>query len=76
LGKLYTDPVAVDYRATYDNTMIEDPVRKTCAFKDGDNVYAVEELAAIILAHARQQCEIFAGEPIRDVVLTVRFYLV
>ncbi|KXS11061.1 actin-like ATPase domain-containing protein [Gonapodya prolifera JEL478] len=84
LGRPYEDPVAVEYRDTFDNTMVADPFRNTVAFEhnevdaDGNPVtvqYAVEEIVAMQLKHARDQVEVSAGELVKDCVITVpRFF--
>lgn len=55
--------------------MVKDADRGTVAFSIGDGkvdgVYSVEELVAMQLSNARKECEKFAGELIRDVVITV-----
>jgi hypoxia up-regulated 1 len=72
LGRLYGDPIAEEYRKTYDNTMVKDDVRATCTFEhDKSSTYSVEELVAMQLSHAKQQAEIYANEPIKDAVITV-----
>lgn len=72
LGRKYEDKQAESYRQSTDNDMIMHPERNTCAFKSGGEVFAVEELVANILAHAKQQCEAFVGgEQIKDAVITV-----
>jgi hypoxia up-regulated 1 len=72
LGRPFDDPIVVDYRQQHDNDMVRDEGRGACAFSSqGEVVYTVEELVANILAHAKQQCEAYVGEPVRDAVITV-----
>lgn len=73
LGRSFDDPIAVDYRQQHDNDMVAEIKRGSCAFtsQGSATVYTVEELVANILAHAKQQCEAFVGEPVRDTVITV-----
>ncbi len=51
--------------------MTKDESRGTCAFASGENVLLVEELVGFQLAHARQQCRLYADEPISDAIITV-----
>lgn len=72
LGRLYTDPIAEKYRSSYLNGMEQHPDRGTCSFKAiEDEIYSVEELVAMQLSDAKRQAEAFAGEKIRDAVITV-----
>ncbi|KAJ3238030.1 Hypoxia up-regulated protein 1 [Chytriomyces hyalinus] len=78
LGIQYNDPLAVEYRSIFSNNMVADPFRNTCAFsvsKDGQ-VYTVEEIVAMQLAHAKRQAEISGGESVSGAVITVPAYLV
>ncbi|KAI8619321.1 Hsp70 protein-domain-containing protein [Chytriomyces sp. MP71] len=78
LGVQFDDPLAVEYRNTFSNNLIEDPARNTCAFKvsqDG-SIFTVEEVLAMQLAHAKRQAEISGGEPVSGAVITVPAYLV
>ncbi|KAJ3399564.1 Hypoxia up-regulated protein 1 [Chytriomyces hyalinus] len=78
LGIQYNDPLAVEYRSIFSNNMVADPLRNTCAFsvtKDGQ-VYTVEEILAMQLAHAKRQAEISGGESVSGAVITVPAYLV
>ncbi|KAI8915453.1 Hsp70 protein-domain-containing protein [Powellomyces hirtus] len=75
LGKLYDDPIAEAYRATYTNTMVRDPVRGTCAFKFNETTtFSVEELVAMQLAYAKKQAEVAGQEFVAGAVLTVPPY--
>ena len=72
LGRLFKDDVAKQYRDDYDNTMLEVTKRLTCGFQISPEVtYTVEELTAILLSYGRQQAESFAGEKVRDAIVTV-----
>ncbi|KAJ3071597.1 Hypoxia up-regulated protein 1 [Podochytrium sp. JEL0797] len=78
IGARYNDPIAVEYRATYNNHMVPEPLRNTCAFEIANDeaavVYTVEELLAMQLAHAKRQAEISGGEGISGAVITVPAY--
>ncbi|KAJ3300235.1 Hypoxia up-regulated protein 1 [Borealophlyctis nickersoniae] len=76
LGKLYDDPHAAEYRATFQNTMVKDPKRGTIAFRHDENtMYTVEELVAFQLAHAKQQATVYGeGEAVTGAVITVPPY--
>ncbi|KAF9978678.1 hypothetical protein BGZ73_001033 [Actinomortierella ambigua] len=76
LGRTYDDDHAAEYRDTFTNNMIKDPVRGTLAFETTAGVqYSVEELVAMQLALAKKQAEETAGEGVRDVVITIPPYL-
>ncbi|KAK3820162.1 MAG: Hsp70 protein-domain-containing protein [Benniella sp.] len=75
LGRGYDDSHAVEYRNTFTNNMIKDPVRGTVAFETTAGVkYSAEELVAMQFALAKKQAEETAGESIKDVVITVPPY--
>eukprot|EP00842_Homolaphlyctis_polyrhiza_P004432 jgi/Hompol1/4990/HPOL_004075-RA len=75
LGQKYDAQHAVEFRAAFPNVMIEDPARGTIAFKlDDSTVYSVEELVAMLLAHAKQQAVAHSGIPVSGAVITVPPY--
>ncbi|KAI8346979.1 Hsp70 protein-domain-containing protein [Mortierella sp. GBAus27b] len=75
LGRDYDDDHCVDFRNTFTNNMIRDPVRGTAAFETTAGVkYTAEELVAMQLTLAKQQAEETAGESIKDVVITIPPY--
>ncbi|KAF9999447.1 lumenal Hsp70 protein, partial [Modicella reniformis] len=75
LGRDYDDSHCVEYRNTFTNNMIKDPVRGTVAFETTNGkVYTAEELVAMQFALAKKQAEDTAGESIKDVVITVPPY--
>jgi len=72
LGRDYDDDHSVEYRNTFTNNMIRDPVRGTAAFETtSGSRFTVEELVAMQFSLAKQQAEDTAGETVRDVVITV-----
>lgn len=72
IGKPFEDPVCEAYRATFDNSMVKDPVRGTAAFKQPDgSLLAAEELVAMQFKHAKELADTMAGDPVRDCVITV-----
>ncbi|KAF9432127.1 hypothetical protein BGZ76_011239 [Entomortierella beljakovae] len=75
LGRHYDDDQSVQFRNTFTNNMIKDPVRGTVEFETTAGVkYSVEELVAMQLALAKRQAEETAGEPVKDVVITIPPY--
>jgi hypothetical protein len=74
LGRDYDDDHSVEFRNTFTNNMIRDPVRGTAAFETtSGSKYTVEELVAMQFSLAKQQAEETAGEMVKDVVITVSF---
>ncbi|KAI1316575.1 hypothetical protein EDD11_009840 [Mortierella claussenii] len=75
LGRDYDDDHSVEFRNTFTNNMIKDPVRGTVGFETtAGNKYTVEELVAMQLVLAKQQAEETAGEVVKDVVITIPPY--
>ncbi|KAF9287722.1 hypothetical protein BGZ88_008480 [Linnemannia elongata] len=75
LGRDYEDDHCVEFRNTFTNNMIRDPVRGTAAFETtSGNQFTVEELVAMQFALAKQQAEDTAGESVKDVVITIPPY--
>ncbi|KAI8597075.1 heat shock protein 70 family [Dissophora ornata] len=75
LGRDYDDDQCVEFRNTFTNNMIKDPVRGTVGFETtAGNKYTVEELVAMQFTLAKQQAEETAGEPVKDVVIAVPPY--
>ncbi|KAF9923520.1 hypothetical protein FBU30_006442 [Linnemannia zychae] len=75
LGRSFEDDHCVDYRNTFTNNMIRDPVRGTAVFETtAGNKFTVEELVAMQLSLAKQQAEETAGERVKDVVITIPPY--
>ncbi|GJJ71741.1 hypoxia up-regulated 1 [Entomortierella parvispora] len=75
LGRDYDDDHCVEYRNTFTNNMIRDPVRDTSAFETtSGSKFTVEELVAMQFSLAKQQAEDTAGEPVKDVVITIPPY--
>ena len=74
LGHHADEAVVADYRSRFPN-VVEADERGVAAFRgDGDHLFLVEELVAMILGHARDQAAEMAGERIVDVVITVPPY--
>lgn len=72
MGRDYEDDHCVEFRNTFTNNMIRDPVRGTATFETtSGNQFTVEELVAMQFALAKQQAEDTAGETVKDVVITV-----
>ncbi|KAI9098217.1 Hsp70 protein-domain-containing protein [Phlyctochytrium arcticum] len=72
LGKLYDDPIAANYRKTFTNEMVKDPIRGTVAFRFNETVtYSVEELVAMQLAHAKQMAIETGGSVPSETVIAV-----
>ncbi|KAG0332948.1 hypothetical protein BG004_001029 [Podila humilis] len=72
LGRNYDDDHAIEFRNTFTNNMIRDPVRGTVAFETtSGNQFTVEELVAMQFSLAKQQAEETAGETVKDVVITI-----
>ncbi|KAG0376653.1 Hypoxia up-regulated protein 1 [Mortierella sp. AD032] len=75
LGRDYNDNHCVEFRNTFTNNMIRDPVRGTAAFETtAGSQFTVEELVAMQLSLAKQQAEETAGESVKDVVITIPPY--
>ncbi|KAF9105412.1 Hypoxia up-regulated protein 1 [Mortierella sp. GBA35] len=75
LGRDYDDDHCVEFRNTFTNNMIRDPVRGTAAFETtAGNQFTVEELVAMQFALAKKQAEETAGESVKDVVITIPPY--
>ncbi|KAG0057180.1 hypothetical protein BGZ83_001123 [Gryganskiella cystojenkinii] len=75
LGRDYDDDHSVEYRNTFTNNMIRDPVRGTAQFETSSgSKFTVEELVAMQFALAKQQAEDTAGESVKDVVITIPPY--
>ena len=75
VGKSFDDPICVDYRKTFQNTMVPDGTRGLVAFKQNETMtWTVEALVGMQLAHAQQQAEIHGQEPVHGAVITVPPY--
>ncbi|KAI8923615.1 Hsp70 protein-domain-containing protein [Entophlyctis helioformis] len=76
LGKRFTDPEAAEFRSTFPNVMTSDAARGgTIAFEaTPGEVFAVEELVAMILAHAKQQAASYGEVAVSGAVITVPPY--
>ncbi|KAG0016154.1 hypothetical protein BGZ80_009392 [Entomortierella chlamydospora] len=75
LGRYYDDDHSAQFRDTFTNNMLKDPVRGTVEFETSAGAkYSVEELVAMQLALAKKQAEETAGEAVKDVVITIPPY--
>ncbi|KAG0281064.1 Hypoxia up-regulated protein 1 [Linnemannia exigua] len=75
LGRDYDDDHCVEFRNTFTNNMIRDPVRGTATFETtAGSQFTVEELVAMQFSLAKQQAEETAGESVKDVVITIPPY--
>ncbi|KAF9412538.1 hypothetical protein BGZ94_001010 [Podila epigama] len=75
LGRDYDDDHCVEYRNTFTNNMIRDPVRGTVMFETtSGSKFTVEELVAMQFSLAKKQAEETAGETVKDVVITIPPY--
>lgn len=67
----FDDPIAKEYRNSYDNLMDKNLTRNTIIFNQDKETYSVEELVANQLIYAKELCFEFAGEAIKEAVITV-----
>ncbi|KAF9585248.1 Hypoxia up-regulated protein 1 [Lunasporangiospora selenospora] len=75
IGRDYDDQHCVDFRNTFTNNMLRDPVRGTAVFETSAGAqYSVEELVAMQFSLAKKQAEDTAGEAVKDVVITIPPY--
>lgn len=72
LGKTIDNPMVELYRKRFPYyDIVEDPVRKTVVFRNGDEQYSIEELIAQILSSAKAYAEDSTGQIITECVLVV-----
>lgn len=72
LGKTIDNPMVELYRKRFPYyDIVEDPVRKTVVFRNGDELYSIEELIAQILSSAKDYAEDSTGQVITECVLVV-----
>ena len=73
MGKAIDDPAVVDFQAKFPYYKLVPTERNTVAFQhpEGDAIYTVEALTAMILSHAREIASTYAEGPIVDAVITV-----
>ncbi|CBY19557.1 unnamed protein product [Oikopleura dioica] len=73
LGKSIDDPAVKDFQQKFPYYELVPTERNTVAFKhpEGDVIYTVESLLAMVLGHAREIASKFAEGPIYDAVITV-----
>lgn len=72
LGKQVDNPVVELYKKRFPYYNIQaDPIRNTVTFKNGDEVYSVEELVAQMLSRAQEFAQDATGQPIQECVLVV-----
>lgn len=65
------DPVSQAYKTKYLNGLVADEPRGTCAFQIDEDLYPIEELIAMQLAHAKRQAETHGGDAVYGAVITV-----
>lgn len=72
LGKTIDNPMVDLFRKRFPHyDIVEDPVRKTVVFKNGDDLYTIEELIAQLLQTAKSYAEDSTGQTITECVLVV-----
>ncbi|XP_025101931.1 LOW QUALITY PROTEIN: hypoxia up-regulated protein 1-like [Pomacea canaliculata] len=78
IGRQYDDPIVQQYRKRfpyYENVLVKDEERGTVLFKENDDtLYTPEELLGMILEQAQEYAQDFAGQEIKDAVITVPAY--
>lgn len=75
LGKKFDSVEASEYKLANTNGMIQDETRGTCAFQVEENqVFSVEEMISMQLAHAKKQAEKYGSEQVSGAVITVPPY--
>uniref|UniRef100_A0A914CYA3 Hypoxia up-regulated protein 1 n=1 Tax=Acrobeloides nanus TaxID=290746 RepID=A0A914CYA3_9BILA len=72
LGKKFDNPVVDRYRKIFPHiTLKPDDVRGTVLFETDNGTYSVETILAMVLWNAKETTETFAGQPVKDVVITI-----
>lgn len=72
LGKDINNPIVDLYKKRFPYYNIQpDPERNTVTFKNGDEVYTIEELVAQLLQRAQEFAQDATGQPIAECVLIV-----
>ena len=72
LGKEVNNPIVELYKKRFPYyNIVADPERNTVTFKNGDEVYTVEELIAQLLQRAQEFAQDATGQPIQECVLIV-----
>ncbi|KAH7732346.1 hypoxia up-regulated protein 1 precursor [Aphelenchoides avenae] len=75
LGKQFENPIVKRYQQTYPHlSLAADELRNTVVFNTDNGTYSVESLLAMVLWNAKEQTEAHAGQPVKDVVITVPTY--
>jgi len=76
LGKKLEHPLVEAFQKRFPEHKLEaDAERGTVLFRTPDDiVYSVEELIGMMLAHAKNQAEVYTEQSIKDVVITVPVY--
>lgn len=76
IGKRFDDPHAEEFRHRYVNKMMVDPVRDMPIFLHNETDHlSIEELIAYQFQNAKHQASETAGENVKDVVITVSYFL-
>ncbi|XP_058823794.1 hypoxia up-regulated protein 1 [Topomyia yanbarensis] len=72
LGKTVDNPMVELYRKRFPYyDIVENPTRKTVVFRNGEDLYTIEELIAQILQVAKGYAEDFTGQTVTQCVLVV-----
>lgn len=72
LGKEINNPIVELYKKRFPYyNIVADPERNTVTFKNGEEVYTVEELIAQLLQRAQEFAQDATGQPIQECVLIV-----
>ncbi|XP_055613389.1 hypoxia up-regulated protein 1 [Uranotaenia lowii] len=72
LGKTVDNPMVELYKKRFPYyNIVEDPVRKTVVFKNGEDLYSIEELVAQLLQLAKEMAEDSTGQQMTEAVLVV-----
>lgn len=72
LGKEINNPIVELYKKRFPYyNIVADPERNTVTFKNGDEVYTVEELVAQLLQRGQEFAQDATGQPIAECVLIV-----
>jgi hypoxia up-regulated 1 len=70
VGKLVSDPIVEEYQSLNSNVLAKSS-RNTVQFEHEGKTYLVEELVAMLLAHAKKQAESYASIQVSGAVITV-----
>ncbi|KAI8814028.1 Hsp70 protein-domain-containing protein [Cladochytrium replicatum] len=74
LGKKYNDRAVLEHSKLFSNVIKHNEERGSPVFGVEKDVYSVEEIVGMQLAHAKEQAEIFGNEQVSGAVITVPPY--